>query len=246
MKSVDFPCPLSFPPGDPHHAASIPGQIEETVVTSTINWLRTLPFIGLAAALVACSTAPQITRTQDLDESADAPYQKVLVIVLLSAFDSRRYLEDEIVVQLSERGTDAVASTSMMNTKTPVTRQTFLAMVEEIGADAVIITQLVSLRSEGELVDMNPQATYNFRPTYYYNVWSVDLEEYVEPQAAKFEHSLVLATQVYSVLKHEAVWAIESKSEISQGFDEIKGYSVVLAEAKAIGDHLSRDGLIAR
>jgi hypothetical protein len=200
----------------------------------------------MAAVLGACSVGPQITRTQDLDESANVPYQKVLVIALFSAFDSRRYLEDEIVVQLSEHGTAAVASTSMMNSKTPVTRQTFLAMVEEIGADAVIVTQLVSLRSEGELVDMNPQATYNFRPTYYYNVWSVDLEEYVEPQAAKFEHSLVLATQVYAVLKNEAVWAIESKSKIKQGFDEIKGYSVILDEAKAIADHLSRDGLIAQ
>jgi hypothetical protein len=200
----------------------------------------------VVAAVGACSTGPQITRTHDLDESADAPYQKVLVVVLLSAFDTRRYLEDEIVMQLSERGTDAVASTSMMNSKTPVTRQTFLKMVEDIDADVVVITQLVSLRSEGQMVDMNPQATYNFRPTHYYNVWSVDLEEYVEPQAAEFEHSLVLATQAYSVLKREAVWAIESKSKIKQRFDEIKGYSVIQDEAKAIASYLSRDGLIAQ
>jgi len=215
-------------------------------VASTYFWQKALLLLGLAAALGACSTGPQITRTHDLDESADAPYQKVLVVVLLSAFDSRRYLEDEIVIQLSERGTDAVASTSMMNSKTPVTRQTFLKMVEDIEADVVTVTQLVSLRSEGQMVDMNPQATYNFRPTHYYNVWSVDLEEYVEPQAAKFEHSLVLATQAYSVLKREAVWAIESKSKIKQGFDEIKGYSVIQDEAKAIAAYLSRDGLIAQ
>jgi hypothetical protein len=57
-----------------------------------------------------------------------------------------------------------------------------MAMVEKIDADAVLVTQLASLESKGTVKDMNPQATYNFRPTYYYNVWSVDLEEYVEPQ----------------------------------------------------------------
>ena len=203
-------------------------------------------FVGVAAALVACSTAPQITRTQDLDESAKVPYQKMLVIVLHSSFETRWYLEEEIVKQLTERGTDAVASTTMMNTKTPVNRQTFLKMVEDIGADAVIITQLVSLRSEATVTDMRPEVTTIFRPTYYYNVWSVEQTEYVDPQAVNFEHSLVLSTQAYSVLKQESVWAIEAKSKISVAFDEYKGLEVIQDEAKAIADHLSSDGLIAR
>ncbi len=218
---------------------------EGFAVTLKFFWLRTPLVLGMAVALEACSMGPQVTRTQDVSESADTPYRKILVITLLSSFDSRRYLEDEVVRQLAELGTDAVASTSMMNTKTPVTRQTFLAMVEKIGADAVVVTQLVSLASKGTMKDMNPQSTHIFRPTYYYNVWSVELTEYVEPQAAKFEHSPVLATQLYSVLNHEAVWAIESKSKIVQDFDEVKGYSIIVDEAKAIATHLSRDGLLA-
>jgi len=102
------------------------------------------------------------------------------------------------------------------------------------------------LESKGKVKDMNPQATRNFRPTYYYNVWSVELEEYVEPQAVEFKHSLVLATQFYSVRTQEPVWAIEPKSKIIQGVDEVKAYSVILDEAKAIATHLSRDGLIAQ
>ena len=215
-------------------------------MTSTFFWPRKLLFFGVVFSLGACSTGPQITRTQDVSESADTPYQKILVITLLSSFDSRRYLEDEVVLQLSKLGTDAVASTSMMNTKTPVNRKTFLAMVEEIGADAVLVTQLVNLESKGAMKDMRPEATHIFRPTDYYNVWSVELAEYVDPQAAKFEHSLVLATQLYSVLNQEAVWAIESKSKIVQDFDQIKAYSIIVDEANAIATYLSRDGLLVR
>jgi hypothetical protein len=200
---------------------------------------------AIAVALCACTAAPQVTRVQALSESADAPYDNILVISLFESFDIRRYLEKEIVKQLSERGIKGVASTSLMNTKTPVTRQTFLDMVESLGSDAVLVTHMVSLESKGTMKDMNPQATRNIRPTYYYNVWSIELTEYVEPQRLELKHALVLATQLYSVFNREAVWAIEVDSKIVQDFDQQGVYSVIVDEAKAITSQLSRDGLIA-
>lgn len=215
-------------------------------MTLTLFWPRILLLFGIAVAVGACSTGSQITRTQDVSESADTPYKKILVISLLSKFDSRRYLEDEVVAQLSELGTRAVASTSLMDTRTPVIRATFLEMVENLDADAVLLTQLVSLRSEGTIVDMSPEATVNLRPTGYYNVFSFDTTEYIEPQAVEFEHSLVLLTELYSVLTQETVWGIESRSKFALGFDQSKDYSIIVNEAKAIARYLSRDGLIAR
>ncbi len=207
---------------------------------------RALLLFGMVAVLAACSTGPQITRTQEVPESADTPYKNILVITLLSKFDSRRYLEQEVVSQLSALGTSAVASTSMMNTKTPMIRDTFMQMVEKIDADAVLVTQLSSLRSEGTVVDMSPEATLNLRPTGYWNVFSVDLTEYVEPQAVDFKHSLVLRTELYSVRTQETVWGIESKSEFNVGFDQFKDYTIIVNEAEAIAKYLSRDGLIAK
>jgi len=215
-------------------------------MTFMSSYQRVWLIVWVAAALGACSTGPQVTRTQNVSESVEAPYENILVIALSTSFDSRRYLEKEVVKKLAGLGTQAVASTSMMNTRTPVTRQTFLAMVEKIEADAVLVTQLVSLRSKGTMTDMNPEATYNFRPTYYYDVWSVDVEEYVEPQAVDYEHSLVLATQLYSVLNKDVVWAIESKSKIKQDFDEQLNYSIYVDEADAITTNLSKDGLISQ
>jgi hypothetical protein len=211
-----------------------------------IFWQRAMCVFGISVALAACSTAPQVTTTQKFAESADAPYENVLVIFLADRFDSRRYLETEVVKRLAENGTHAVASTSMMDSRTPKTRQTFVAMVDDIGADAVLVTQIANLRSEGTVVDMNPEATYNFRPTYYYNVWSVELTEYREPQAVDFEHSLALATQLYSVSAEDVVWAIEAKSNIKQAFDAGPDYSIYVKEAEAITSHLLRDGLISR
>jgi hypothetical protein len=211
-----------------------------------IFWQKAMCVFGISVALAACSTAPQVTTTQKFAESVDTPYENILVIFLADKFDSRRYLETEVVKILAENGTHAVASTSMMDSRTPKTRQTFVAMVDDIGADAVLVTQIANLQSEGTVVDMNPESTYNFRPTYYYNVWSVELTEYSEPQAVDFEHSLALATQLYSVSAEDVVWAIEAKSNIKQAFDKGPDYSIYIDEAKAITSSLRKDGLISK
>ena len=203
-------------------------------------------FCGTAIALAACSMGTQVTTTQEVSESVDAPYKKILVIALFDGFDPRAYLEKEVVLKLAEFGTDAVASTTMMNSRTPVTRATFIAMVDEINADAVLVTQLSSLDTKATVKDMRPEATVNFRPTYYYNVFSVETTEYVEPQSVEFEYALVLTTELFSVREREGVWAIQAKSRVVMDHDQTSDYSVYVDEAKAIATQLRKDGLIVR
>ena len=206
---------------------------------------KKLVLLATAILLGACA-GPQVTRVQKLSATADAPYQNVLVVSLFELFDTRRYLEDAIVKELATKGITAVASTSLMNTKTPVTRQTFAAMVDEHGSDSVLITQLVNLDSEAKAQDSRPESTYIVRPTYYYNVWNVELTEYVEPPFLTMKHNFSLATQVYSVSAEEAVWGIESKTKIVTQRETQGDMSFITDEAKAIVRHLASDGLLAR
>jgi len=84
-----------------------------------------------AAFLLSACAGPQVTRVQNLSDTADAPYQKVLVVSLFELFDTRRYLEDALVKELEEKGIAAVASTSLMiarpRNKTPDPRQPVLS-----------------------------------------------------------------------------------------------------------------------
>ena len=82
---------------------------------------KKLAIIATAFVLSACA-GPQVTRVQALTDTADAPYKNVLVVSLFELFDTRRWLEEALVEELKAQGISAVASTSMMNTKTPVTR----------------------------------------------------------------------------------------------------------------------------
>lgn len=212
-----------------------------------VKSLRNATLVALGfSILAACSGTPKVTTTVPLADAADAPYSKVLVIFLAESFDSRRYLETEIVKKLTAEGVDSVRSTSLMDSTVPATRKTFVEMVQKVGADAVLVTQVADLRSSGEIVDMNPESTYNFRPTWYYNVWSVELTEYEEPQAIDFEHDLALATQLYSVQQQDVVWAIEAKTHIVQDFDDGPDYQIYVDEAAAIVNSLLRAGLVTK
>lgn len=200
--------------------------------------------LGLIMALGACA-GTTVTRVQELSESADAPYDNVLVISLFKSFDARRYLEDAIVKELEARGVRAVASTSLMNTKTPVTRETFVTMVERLDMDAVLVTQLVSAASKAKETDRRPESTYNITSTGYYNVWNVELTEYVEPASLEFTHLVAMGTQVYSVASLEPVWAIETHTKIVKDFDRRGDMSAINDEASTIARYLSRDGLLS-
>ena len=205
-----------------------------------------LSILGLTVVIASCSSAPEVEVKQEFEGSAEAPYQKILVVALFDSFDARRYLETEIVDALAKEGTTAVRSTSMMKSTTPIVRQTFIDMIDEIGADALLLTQLTALKLDVAEQDVRPQATYNYWPTYYWNVWGVELTEYVEPPRTLIDYNIVLATQAFSVAERAPVWGIEAKSKFTEIEEEGHDYQVFIDEANAIVRNLKRGGLIGK
>jgi len=198
------------------------------------------------ALLLAACAGPSITRTQTLSETADAPYDNVLVVTLFESFDMRREFEAKVVRQLENRGVRAFASTSKMTTKTPVNRETVLAIVAELDSDAVLVTQLLHLETASKVREANPEATYNVRPTYYYNVWNVELTEYEAPPGLELKHEITMATEIFSTSTTKPVWAIETSSKLNRDINQQLTGTSIEAEAKGVVDALWRDGLLAR
>lgn len=208
-------------------------------------WLHYAICVGLLLSLLAaCTSVRQVTTTHELSDDADAPYDRVLLLTLFESFDSRRYLEQEVIKLLPNGGEAAVASTSIMDTRSPMTRKEILRIIEEIDADALLVTQIASLHATATRKDMRPEATTIFRPTWYYNVWSVETTEYVEPPSYDLDHEMILLTEMFSVKQRELVWSIKSESWIHEAHDKRGDYSVYIDEANAIAKSLVRDGLI--
>ena len=92
---------------------------------------------------------------------------------------------------------------------------------------------------------MSPQATYNVRPTYYYNVFSVEHTEYVEPPEISLEHDVTLLVELIGVESRKPVWAIQTRSRIVWKSEMERDYSAYVDEAKAITRQMAKDGVIA-
>ena len=206
---------------------------------------RIILLVGAALVFSACA-GPQVTRTQPLDEAADAPYDNVLVVSLFQSFDMRRLLEREIVKQLKAQGVDAVPSTSLISVKTPLNREAVIEAVGQANSDAVLVTQLLDAQTTSRFRDRSPESTYNIRPTYYYNVWNVELTEYSEPPGLEAKHEILMATQVFSVSTKEPVWTIETRSMLKRDVNMQFSGTSIADEAKAIAGAMARDGLLAR
>ena len=210
-------------------------------------WQRALLVFVITVFFTANSMAgPRVTKTLEVKDPADAPYHKILVIALAEKYQAGKKFEHKVLDQLSRYDTNAVASTSLRDITIPATKEVFLAMIDSIDADAVLVTQVASVDSKVTMTDASPEATYNVRPTYYFNVWNVELTEYVEPQFMGMDSELVLATELYSVQEQDAVWAIESASRIVEESGQPGYYPFFEDEAKAITKHLKRDRLIVK
>jgi hypothetical protein len=206
---------------------------------------KSLLIAGMALLLAACA-GPTVTRIQSLDQSADAPYGDILVVSLFQSFDLRRFFEEEIVKQLQDRGVNAVASTSLIPVTTPLSRESILKAVDESNADGILVTQLLSSSTTARFRERRPESTYNLRPTYYFNVWSVEYTEYVEPKGLEAQHDLTMATEVFSASTKEPVWTIETQSRLMRDVNQQFSGTSVADEAKAIANAMSRDGLLDR
>lgn len=215
----------------------------ENILLKALNLVL---YVTLMLVASGCATGPSVSTSGALPATSDGPYKNVLVLVLFSKFDTRRYVEDEIVKDLAAKGISAVASTSMMTTKTPLTRQFIIETMTELGSDGLLLTQLADLQTTGKILDMNPQATYNIRPTYYVNVFTVDLTEYIEPQDVRITHELSTSSDLYSFATKEKVWGMVTHSKIKENVDHMRDFSIIVREADAISSALIRDAVVSR
>ena len=200
----------------------------------------------VTAALAACAAVPQITRLQAQSAPAGTPYENILVVSLFDSFDSRKYYEKETVKALEALGTKAVALTSQVDLREPVNRETILPVVQKLGVDAVLVTQLSNLRTTAETQNRRPESTRNIRPTYYYNVFSVELTEYSEPPALQYNFDLSLRADLFSVESKESVWAVASKTKDKSELDGDRDYSKYVDQPTAIVRALKQDRLIGK
>lgn len=167
----------------------------------------------LVAALVTSCATTQINAIWK-DPSYQSRPAKIMVIGVAKNPLNRRLFEDEFVMQLKARGTEAIASYTVIPDSQQDDHVAIAAKVKELEADTVLVTRLVSKKTEHVYVPGTvyyPPPYYGTWPDYYgYGYRYIYSPGYI----AENEYA-VIETNLYETRNDKLVWAASSETLIS-------------------------------
>lgn len=195
--------------------------------------IRTLrnPFslLILVAMLVTACASTQLTSVWK-DPSYQARPAKIMVVGVAKNPLNRRLFEDEFVQQLKSRGTDAIASYTVLLDEKQGDQAAIAKKVAELGADTVLITRLVSKK----IVQVYVPGTPYFPPPFY-GTWP-DYYGYgyrymYTPGYIADDEYAVIETNLYEAKSNKLIWAASSETGINDtGQNLIQGYIGVMVK----------------
>jgi hypothetical protein len=167
---------------------------------------------GLLAVLLTACSATQIKSVWKDPSYLGQPH-RVMVIAVAKEPINRRIFEDEFVLQLKARGTDAIASYTILPDKSQDDQAAIAKMVEQLGADTVLISRLVSKRS----VRVYYPATVSHRP-HYYGKWPEYYRQGYDMintpgYSTKYEYAL-METNLYDARSDNLIWAATTETGV--------------------------------
>ncbi len=208
--------------------------------------IRTAVALLSVALHSGCANTAYVSTVQPLADAADVPYKKILVLAVFDSFETRSLAERAMVNDIKKTDTDAVAATAEMLTTTPLNAETLRNMIAKTGADAILVTQVLQLSdSTSKVKNRSPEASWKVRPTYYFNVWEVRLNEYMEPPFLETEAKILLLTELFETSSQELVWVAESKAKIVKDMSRPGYYPVVSSAAEKIARQMQDDGIMS-
>lgn len=167
----------------------------------------------LIAALVTSCATTQVNAIWK-DPSYQSRPAKIMVIGVAKNPLNRRLFEDEFIQQLKARGTEAIASYTVLSDRQQDDQAAIAAKVKELGADTVLITRLVGKKTVQVYVPGTvyyPPPYYGTWPDYYgYGYRYIYSPGYI----AESEYA-VIETNLYETKNDKLVWAASSETVIS-------------------------------
>jgi len=178
-----------------------------------IHLLRNpLGYLIVVAMLLTSCVTTQIN-TVWKEPSYQSRPAKIMVIGVAKNPLNRRIFEDEFVTQLKIHGTEAIASYAVLPDRQQEDHVVIAAKVKDLGADAILITRLVSKKIVKTYVPPSP-----YFPPPYYGTWPDYYGYgyrymYMPGYIAEDEYA-VIETNLYEANSDKLIWAASSETGI--------------------------------
>jgi len=193
----------------------------------------------LTVMLVTACTSTDLTSVWK-DPKYQAHPARIMVISVDNNPTTRGFFEDEFVEQIKARGAEAFASYTVLSDRNQEDPAAISAKMSELGADAVLITRLVSKN-----IARRPAPKTLYNPVPYSPKWQdyygYDKRSIYPPGIIAEEGVAFIETKMYEAANVKMIWSASSETAIGGSYQQrIKSYIDVMV--KTLVEH----GLLGR
>jgi hypothetical protein len=168
--------------------------------------------LTFVAMLVNACVSTQLTSVWK-DPAYQTRPAKIMVVGVARNPINRRLFEDEFVRQLKSRGTDAIASYTVIPDKQQGDQEAIAQKVKELGADTILITRLVSKKT----VQVYVPGTAYYPPPYdgrWPDYYGYGYRYMYTPGYIAEDQYAVIETNLYEAKSDKLIWAASSETGI--------------------------------
>lgn len=158
----------------------------------------------LVMLLTGCMSATHVRSTWHEPEGSRGPYGKILVIGVSENSKRRRNFEESVVTEIGSSKTRGWSSVRQMGAKQPINRESLTPIVKSLGADAVLVTRLVSRKvvatetdSRTEMQSRQQAPSDLNNPDNIARLFTYQYQEHEEPGELRARAVVIVDTQLY-------------------------------------------------
>jgi len=187
--------------------------------------IRIISVAVVLSALTGCATTKISSSWKD--PAYHGHPNRIMVIGMTKQVTNRRVFEDEFVRLIKAAGTDAIASYTVLSGKLDTDHTGITAAMKRQGADAVLITRLLEIKTENIYVPGTVDALpMRYESWSYHYRFGYDIM--YSPGYMAEERYAVVETSLYDTTDDRLLWSAKSRTEL-KGADHQQIKSIVKA-----------------
>jgi hypothetical protein len=202
-------------------------------------YLLVLIFISVSLLLGGCSSTKLVNSWSD-PNFAGQPIKKVLIVGVVKNEVNRRAYETHFAERLEKEGIAGVPAHQIISDSNKYTEEKIRSAVKEIGADAAIIAQLVSVEEQERYVP----PTYEYEPVFgyghgFYGYYGMSHRYVSTPGYVTTDTIVKLETIVFSTQSEAMIWAGATRS-----FNPSSATKIIKENTDIIINDMKQSGLL--
>ena len=187
-----------------------------------------------AAALAGCATSGESSPGHE-------KFDNLLVIGIAGTWDSRAQFERGVVSGLRAEGVSAQSYIRIAGGPKAPTRDDVLAVIDEHGFDAVLVTRVLDTKADPEMRSTTTSPKVTRKDSGFMKLFRYDYEEISDPAGLEVNMEVQFVTELYSAASEEVVWSSQTKAPKSESVAVLIDDS-----AKLVVRKVRRSGKLAR